>query len=234
MAAVNGLLQVWSTSLSRSESCWNDGTCESRSKERNTCVPRLCGPSASPHLLKRSLLQAMRLTGHIAWWCHELLVGSRELTGSASERGLLGFTLCERAAMFASNRFWKPLSESLGEQWDEPADKQWNLRLGRFLIPFADADEVKVDRSSDCPKERCPSSRMLAESEGPGRERCLKDDAFAVAFEPDVEVANEQNRRRAKHREPELLDVGGLGVVAIARRDDSSTPQSEVRCGLEA
>jgi len=42
--------------------------------------------------------------------------------------------------MFASNRLWKPLSESLGEQRDEPADKQWNLRLGRFLIPFADAD----------------------------------------------------------------------------------------------
>ena len=40
-------------------------------------------------------------------------------------------------------------------------------------------------------------SRVLAESEGPGSERCLEDDAFAVAFEPDVQMANEQRCRWA-------------------------------------
>ena len=35
------------------------------------------------------------------------------------------------------------------------------------------------------------SAWMFAEAEGPGRECCLEDDVFAVAFESDVQVANE-------------------------------------------
>jgi len=71
--------------------------------------------------------------------------------------------------MFARKRLRKPLRESLGEQRDEPADEYWNLGFGRFLIPLADADEVIVDRPSNCPKERRVPARVLAESEGPGR-----------------------------------------------------------------
>jgi hypothetical protein len=61
--------------------------------------------------------------GDIAWLRHEFLVGSRELTRSARERGLLARTQCERAVMFTSKRFRKPFREAIGEQRDEPADE---------------------------------------------------------------------------------------------------------------
>jgi hypothetical protein len=68
------------------------------------------------------------------------------------------------------------------------------------------------------------SAGMLAEAEGARGESSVEDDAFALPAQAHVEVANEKRCRWSKDREPESLDVGGLGVVAMQRRDDSSTP----------
>lgn len=64
-----------------------------------------------------------RSAGDVAWWRNELLMGSRELTCSTRERGLLVLASCESLVMFASKRLWKPLREALRELRDEPADE---------------------------------------------------------------------------------------------------------------
>jgi hypothetical protein len=75
---------------------------------------------------------------------------------------------------------------------------------------------------------------MFPEAERPRGECYFDHDILSVAIKTVVQVSYQPGSRWAEDWKPELLDVGGLGVVATSRRDDSSTPQAEVCCGFEA